>query len=59
MKAKYTYKDNSNGWKNALVIFECYAESISEADAQYEDATGNKAEKQKHIGVSWKYGETK
>lgn len=55
VKAKYIYKDNSNGWKNAPIVFECDAKSVSEADALYEQKFGIKPEKQKHIGVNWIY----
>lgn len=50
---KFTYKDNSNGWKNAVVVFECYADLVSEADTQYKQKLGVDPAKQKHIGVSW------
>jgi len=44
---KFTYKDNK---KNGEVVFECYADSISEADLMYKEAIGQIVMKQPYIG---------
>lgn len=45
----YIYRDNSSGGR---VVFECTATDILAADAQYHEATGQRPEKQNHIGCS-------
>ncbi|HEY4489666.1 MAG TPA: Fic family protein [Candidatus Paceibacterota bacterium] len=46
---KYTYRDNSAG---GVVIFECVAKGILEADKLYQEKTGKNPEKQNHVGCS-------
>lgn len=47
---KYTYRDNSAG---GVIIFECIAKDILEADSKYREKTGNNPDKQSHIGISF------
>ena len=46
---KFTYRDNSKG---GIIIFECLAENILEADKKYQEKTGNDPEKQMYVGCS-------
>jgi hypothetical protein len=43
----YTYKDNS---QNGKVIYECYADSILEADEKFQTALGFNVAKVSYIG---------
>lgn len=49
MKAKFVYLDNSDH-PNVKMIFEIVAESISEADKAYENATGKDPKYQPYVG---------
>ena len=44
---KFVYVDYN---KNREVIFECVAKSINEADAAYQEKTGQNPSKQNHVG---------
>ena len=45
----FIYVDNSN-YPNKVVVFECEAEKLTEADKLYEKATSKNPIKQSHIG---------
>ena len=46
---QFIYVDNSN-YPNKVVVFECEAEKLTEADVLYEQATSKNPIKQSHIG---------
>jgi hypothetical protein len=47
--ATFKYIDNTN-YPKTVIIFECQAELLTEADKLYEKATGKNLMKQPHIG---------
>lgn len=51
-KPKWHYTYVNNELSGHPVVFECDAESISEADSLYEEKLGIKPEKSNHIGCS-------
>lgn len=50
IKYLFTYVDNSK--VERPVIFSCIAEDILTADAKYEAETGEKPDRQNHVGCS-------